>query len=276
MNKEFRGVIEAIKDHYRINQGEIAARLGVTPQYLSTVIGGGAPFNDTLRNKIMDTFPETDLSEIGEDGYIPSVESAVKLYCKSNAMTLADLGERLGVSQQAVSGVLKRGFSAATAKKWADVLGFSAQFLMTGEGQLMVREEENTYHTVPLLPIFAQAGHLIDWSDGIMENECERVLSPVKDVTMAVTIYGESMTPELPSGSIAYVKRIDPNAFIEWGKIYILDTVNGALVKFLAPGHEEGYVKCVSANPDPIYAPFEVSSSDILGIYKVVMCMAMK
>jgi len=212
--------------------------------------------------------------------YIPAVESAIKMYLKSNGLTMQDMADRLGVSQQAVSGAIRRGIGVNTAKKWADTFGFSVEFLTTGSGQLMA-ETPTTFsqqepHTVPLLPIFAQAGSLTGWSEGVEEVKCERVISPVNDVDMAVHIYGESMYPDIQNGSVVYVRRINPRAFIEWGRAYILDTVNGPLLKYLTPGSDEEHIRCVSANHDPMYAPFEVAKEDVLGVYRVVMCMSMK
>ena len=212
---------------------------------------------------------------MAEVKYIPVVEDAIRLYMKANALTETDLAKKLGITQAGVNSVLKRGFGVSVAKKWAESFGFNATFLTTGAGQLMA---ENCYeeNTVPLLPVFAQAGGLTGWSEGLMEYDCERVISPVKDVDMAVHIYGESMYPDFQNGSVVYVKKIDPRKFIDWGKAYILDTMNGPLLKYVAPGSGEEYVKCISANHDPMYAPFEVLKSDILGMYRVVMCMAMK
>ena len=128
--------------------------------------------------------------------------------------------------------------------------------------------------TVPLLPIFAQAGSLTGWSEGIEEAKCERVISPVKDIDMAVHIYGESMYPDIPNGSVVYVRRVS-GRIIEWGRAYILDTVDGPVLKYLTPGADEEHIRCQSANHDPKFAPFEVQKEDILGMYKVVMCMRM-
>lgn len=215
--------------------------------------------------------------------YIPVVENAIRMYMKSYGFREQDLANKLGMSQSGVNATLKRGFGIRAAKRWSETFGFNPSFLVSGEGDLMLSSSDNrdSYNTeddntVPLLPIFAQAGHLTGWSEGIEEYECERIITPVKDVDMAVHIYGESMYPDFPNGSVVYVKRINPNMFIEWGKSYILDTTNGPLLKYLAPGHDDGFVKCISANHDPMYAPFEVSKTDILGIYRVVMCMAMK
>ena len=276
MNKDFRGLIEDIKEKYDINQGEIAVRLGVTRQYISSIIGGTAPFNDTLKAKIASTFPDIEISKRGEN-YIPVVDDAIRLYMRSNALSENDLAKRLNITQAGVNSVLRRGFGVSVAKKWAETFGFNVEFLTTGVGQLTKGDSVQAYaddNTVPLLPVFAQAGSLIGWSDGVEEHECERVISPVRDIDMAVHIYGESMYPDIPNGSVCYVKRV--NSVIEWGRAFILDTVDGPLLKYLTPGSDDEHIRCVSANHDPKYAPFEVAKNDILGIYRVVMCMAMK
>ena len=225
----------------------------------------------------------------------PAVRSAIKMYMSANQLTMKDLARILDVRPQTVSATLKRGFGRNSAKAWAKKFGFNAEFLRTGHGSLMdennkvdLRMIENSDgeqdrvigqisgNPVPLIPVFAQAGHLSDFASAINEYDCDKVLSPVKNVDLAVPIYGESMYPDFPNGSIVFVKRIDENAFIEWGKAYILDTVNGPVIKYLAPSERDGFIKCISANHDPRYAPFEVSASDIRAIFKVVMCMSMK
>ena len=206
--------------------------------------------------------------------YIPAVESAIRLYMRSSGKSETVLAEELGVTQGAVNQILRNGFGKATARKWADTFGFNVEFLTTGEGQLM-REFEPGENTVPLLPIFAQAGSLTGWSDGVEETKCERVISPVRDVDMAVHVYGESMYPDIPNGSVCYVRRVS-GRIIDWGRAYILDTVGGPVLKYLSPGSDEEHLRCISANHDPRYAPFEVAREDVLGIYRVVMCMSMK
>ena len=129
-------------------------------------------------------------------------------------------------------------------------------------------------NTVPLLPIFAQAGHLTEWSEGVDESKCERVISPVKGIDMAIHIYGESMSPDIPNGSVCYVRRVTGKV-IDYGRAYILDTVDGPVVKYLRPGSDDDHILCQSANSDPKFASYEVEKSDILGMYRVVMCMKM-
>lgn len=129
---------------------------------------------------------------------------------------------------------------------------------------------------IPLLPIAARGGSLCDWSTSVRECECERVVSPISGAELAMGVSGDSMSPEYPNGSQILLKKINEAAFIEWGKVYVLDTCNGAVVKVLVPSEREGYVRCVSINKDPIYAPFDVALADVYGVYRVLMCMAVK
>ena len=137
-------------------------------------------------------------------------------------------------------------------------------------------ESEDTVKWVLLLPVSAQGGSLNDFVVSVKESDCEKVVSPIRGVDFAMTVSGDSMSPEYPNGSRIFIKKINERAFIEWGKVYVLDTCNGTVIKILVPAEKEGYVKCVSINQDPIFAPFEVAFEDIYGVYKVLLCMSVK
>ncbi|MFR9500822.1 MAG: S24 family peptidase [Rikenellaceae bacterium] len=155
-------------------------------------------------------------------------------------------------------------------------------WLLTGEGSMLknennLAESENNsmqVQTVPLLPILARGGSLNDFTVSIHDTDCERIISPIQGADFAIQIAGDSMAPEYPSGSQVLVKRINEKAFIEWGKTYVLDTCNGSIIKTLMPSNSEGVVKCVSINTN--YPPFEVSLTDVYGIYRVMMLMSIK
>ena len=182
------------------------------------------------------------------------------------ALTQAQIAERLGITRPYISEIIngRAPFSDALRERIEDTFPLDK----------MLEEKSNEPNTVPMLPIFAQAGSLTGWSEGIEEAKCERVISPVKDIDMAVHIYGESMYPDIPNGSVVYVRRVS-GRIIDWGRAYILDTVDGPVLKYLTPGVDEDHIRCQSANHDPKFAPFEVQKEDILGMYKVVMCMRM-
>lgn len=154
-------------------------------------------------------------------------------------------------------------------------------WLVTGKGNMLNKEKENVdipleAAFIPLLPVSAQGGSLNDFVVSVRESDCEKVVSPVKGADFAMYIAGDSMAPEYPNGSQVHVKKIHADAFIEWGKVYVLDTCNGAVIKRIIPSDREGFIKCVSINPNPIYAPFEVNMNDVYGIYRVMLCLSIK
>lgn len=160
-------------------------------------------------------------------------------------------------------------------------------WLLTGEGEMLkpTKKEEVTElshfksysdesNTIPLLPISAQGGTLDDFVMSIAVDDCERIISPIKNIDFAMSVSGDSMSPEYPSGSQILIKKINERAFIDWGRVYVLDTCNGSVIKKIMPSPDESKIKCVSVNPE--YPPFEVSLDDVYGVYRVMLCMASK
>ena len=155
-------------------------------------------------------------------------------------------------------------------------------WLLTGEGEMItgVQTEQTTQsstddiHLIPLLPVSAQGGSLNDFVVSIKESSCEKIISPIKGADYAMSVSGESMAPEYPSGSQILIKRIDEKAFIDWGRVYVLDTCNGTVIKRLFPSDTADKVLCKSINPE--FPPFEVSLSDVYAVYRVLMCMSLK
>lgn len=155
------------------------------------------------------------------------------------------------------------------------------EWLMAGEGDMLKREEEyskneNNMSVIPLLPVSAQGGTLGEFSLSVKRRECEMVVSPIIGADFAIPVTGDSMAPEYPNGSQVHIKRINEKAFIEWGKVYVIDTCNGVIIKRIVPSENEGCIKCLSINPSPIYAPFDVNFCDINGIYRVMLCLSVK
>lgn len=153
-------------------------------------------------------------------------------------------------------------------------------WLLTGEGEMLTGDQtiqsstESDIHLIPLLPVSAQGGSFNDFVVSIKESSCEKIISPIKGADYAMSVSGESMAPEYPSGSQILIKRIDEKAFIDWGRVYVLDTCNGTVIKRLLPSDTADKVLCKSINPE--FPPFEVSLSDVYAVYRVLMCMALK
>ena len=160
------------------------------------------------------------------------------------------------------------------------------QWLMTGDGEMLkttTKEEPKSdieevspsqMDTIPLLPISAQAGRLCDFTEGVLERDCERIISPISNAELAITISGDSMSPEYTSGTKVLVKKINDKAFIDWGRTYVLDTCNGVVIKNVYPSDKDDAIRCVSVNPN--YPPFDIEKSDIYGWYVVLMSLSLK
>lgn len=168
---------------------------------------------------------------------------------------------------------------------------YNYDWLLTGEGSMLKEEQNSIIETdntnilkdtmdnvtvIPLLPISAQGGTFNDFVLSIKKQDCEKIISPILDADFAIPVAGDSMLPEYPSGSKALVKKINREAFIEWGCVYVLDTCNGIIIKQIVPSDKEGYIKCVSLNPNPKFAPFDVATDNIFGMYRVMMCLSPK
>lgn len=137
-----------------------------------------------------------------------------------------------------------------------------------------VESEADNSDKVPLIPILAQGGALTNYVGSVRASDCEMVTSPIKGADYAITIYGDSMSPDYPSGSHVLIKRINERAFIEWGKVYVLDTCNGVVIKRLMPTADTSIYRCESINDK--YPPFEVATDNIYGVYRVLMVMVLK
>lgn len=163
-------------------------------------------------------------------------------------------------------------------------LGINMRWLLTGKGEPYNRDEEDRIieerkqnFTTYLLPMSAMGGPLTGFAaPGVILENCEAIVSPIENVDFAITVYGESMAPEYPSGSRILIKKINPDIFIDWGKVYVLDTPNGVVVKEVHQSSKEGFISCHSINPDPKFKPFDVPVNEIFGMYRVLMCLSAK
>ena len=217
-----------------------------------------------------------------------AVEILSKLlsYSELNVKTLS---EKIGLGRpQAIYDIQKgktKNISQSMADKIISVFpDINRVWLLTGEGRMLKdgsaerqqQQNDTDIFTAPLLPISAQGGTLNDFVLSINIAECERVVTPIRGVDFVMTVTGDSMAPDYPNGSQVLIKKVDERVFIEWGRVYVLDTCNGSVIKEVRKGDDGDALMCHSLNPDPKYQPFAVRFSDIYGMYRVLMCMALK
>ena len=213
-----------------------------------------------------------------------TIKERLTAYLRYKGINKSEFGRIIGVSNAYISSIRKSIQPDKAEKIASSFPDLNIAWLMTGEGEMVKsntgqdfddKPQEEVHGTVvPLLPILAHGGKLTDFECSISRYECEKVVSPIDGVDLAITISGDSMAPEYPSGSSVLIKKVNEKAFIEWGKVYVLDTCNGTIIKQLMPHDNPSYVRCVSLNS--AYPPFDLSLSYVHAIYRVLLCMAMK
>lgn len=177
--------------------------------------------------------------------------------------TQGDFAQLLGISQTSLS-----------AAKNGDPRYLTNSLVERVQTVVAQSQQLPSASSILVIPTEAMAGSLGEFSTSIAAYDCERIISPIKDVDYAIKIHGDSMSPEYPSGSLALIKKVNENAFIEWGKVYVLDTVNGVIIKSVRKTEKDSEIECVSLNPN--YQPFRIDKSYIFGWYRVLMVLAMK
>ena len=210
----------------------------------------------------------------------------IKQLADEKKLSIPVLAKRVGKTKQSVYDIIdKEDINTSLLRKFAEVFNVPMSYFFDEGKEFPDYKIESTNsgpssttdEGIPLLPVSAMGGTLTGIAaDSTLLRDCERIISPIKDADYAISVYGESMAPEYPSGSKVLIKRIDPSAFIDWGHTYVLDTRNGVILKQILYCDKEGCITCHSINEDPKYADFDVSMKDIFGIYRVLMCLSAK
>lgn len=175
-----------------------------------------------------------------------------------------EFAEKVGVGVNAVTNWKSRGIKSSSFEKIVTAFpNISLSWLKTGEGDIFnVAESE----TRPHLPAIATAGGLVGFSDAVKAGDCEMrpVVHVLPHYDYTITIKGDSMEPKYESGDIVAIRKVSD--FVEWGKTYVLDTEDGAVIKRLYDNNDS--YRCVSYNNE--YPDFLVRKDSVFGVYKVV------
>lgn len=166
----------------------------------------------------------------------------------------------------------------------------NVNWLLTGEGEMLnasksdekmqprtskttpkVRKVESTV-TLPLVPIDAVAGYN-GWDEaGVTLADCPQYSVPdfiAVKAEFLIRVSGSSMYPKYSSGDILACRKIQEIRFIQWGKIYIIDSSQGMMVKRLFEIDDDNEnILCKSDNPN--YPPFVLPKDDIRSLSIVV------
>jgi phage repressor protein C with HTH and peptisase S24 domain len=117
---------------------------------------------------------------------------------------------------------------------------------------------------IPLIPFEAMAG-VFRGEVSVNESQCDRLLIPGVKANFVIPISGNSMEPRYYSGDMVACQSMAlDDVFFQWGRVYVVDTDQGVLIKRVTPGSSHDTITLVSENA--FYTPFEIPRESIYHI----------
>lgn len=194
-----------------------------------------------------------------------------KNYCNNSNKLLA---ETLGIKPAACSNYTT-GQRTIPEEQWERFKQIFADRIDPEWWDAPLPEEESreslrvlrTKNTIPLIPISAMAGYPTSSADGVTDYNALYTIPEFKSLgaDFLIRASGDSMYPHIHDGDLLACRKITEIEFLQWGKIYVIDTEQGVLVKRLFEGHSKNAIVCHSENTSS-YPDFEIPKASILSI----------
>lgn len=206
-----------------------------------------------------------------------TVKERIISFLKEKKLSQSAFEKSTGLSNGYVNNISK-GIGAEKLQRIIEVYPELSQvWLLTGEGEMFRTPTADTaanapQKALPLIPFEAIAGYLSIDNVGVRFEDCEQYVIPEfeqRGAEFIIRVSGSSMYPKYSNGDLLGCKKIENILFFQWGKIYVLDTSQGTLVKRVYQHENDDFVKLVSDNKD-VYPPFAIPKSDIRSLSIVV------
>lgn len=144
----------------------------------------------------------------------------------------------------------------------------SPEWILYGEGEKHSKisiDQPKSNVSLPLIPFEALAGFPSTDNIGVAFADCEQYVVPefmARGADCLVRVSGSSMYPKYSNGDILACRIVRDILFFQWGKVYVIDSSQGLLVKRIEQSPREDFITLVSDNRER-YKPFEIPVSDI-------------
>ena len=215
-------------------------------------------------------------------------EAILWLLEKGYAKTKFEISNKLFITPTKLSEILSGRLRLTTeivARLVQNYPQISLEWIMLGEGfmeknsqivNFSTMADANHYcierdKTLPLLPMLAVGG----WNgfdvEGVNFDDCDRMVVPYlveAGAEFLIRVTGKSMQPTYGNGDILACRRVRESRNIKWGKVYVIDSEEGPMVKRLKKSDDENCILCCSDNSE--YEPFTLLKSAIRSISLVV------
>lgn len=221
--------------------------------------------------------------------------SRIKALADSEGVSIGTIERAIGASRGVISKAIAKGTDIQS--KWLELIcekfpKYSPVWLLTGQGSMLANPSDTfaphspamgsdmpekifvatpqklSHEFRPRIPLDASAGGLSVALESVTERECELmpIIPTLPKYDFTITARGESMMPTIESGDELACRFINDSAFIQWGRVYVLDTAQGIVVKRIFEKDEN--ILCRSNNKE--YPDFLVSKDDIYHMALVV------
>lgn len=213
-----------------------------------------------------------------------NTKERLKTFIKSTDTTVSSFENLINASNGYVNSISKGIGSDKLELILEKYPNLNIEWLLTGKGDMLkntnaiqnvLNEPMESYglkdekQGIPLIPLSAMAG-FGEGESAVLEVDCERFVIPTfKGADFLITVKGSSMQPKYNSGDIVACKKLPLNdLFFQWNKVYVLDTIQGALVKRIRKGSTTESVLIASDNEK--YEPFELHKNQINAVALVI------
>ena len=206
----------------------------------------------------------------------------IRKLAEKEGITIGAIERKIGASK----GVLSRAMTNGTdiQAKWITAIVenypyVSADWLLTGKGEMitssessqkkMVKVSEQSQEGIPLIPLDAMAGYF-EGEMQVLLRDCERYIVPgMPRADFLITVKGDSMMPSYFPGDIVACVRVPiKDVFFQFGRVYVLDTNQGAIIKRIEKSDDDESILIVSENEK--YSPFTLHLSQVRSIALVI------
>lgn len=199
-----------------------------------------------------------------------TVKERLLSFIDYSRLNKAKFAEKAKLSGSFVNNIYRSIHPDSVAKIKEAFPELNTEWLLHGTGEMLntLKSEEDIEKEgmIPVLPL-ALVGMEITSELSKLKN-CEKIFCPIESAEFAIKMAGSEMFPIIPDGAYIILKERDINEPINYGKVYVLDTPNGTIVRFLYPSENEENVMCVSAAD--AFPTFEVKKSRVSGIYQAM------
>jgi len=196
-----------------------------------------------------------------------SIKERLKDYCAAKKISVAAFEREAGLSNGYFNQIKVRPSTDKLQKIAKKFPNLNTDWLITGSGD-MIKDNPPLVTSIPLIPLEAAAGALRGNGDSIMAYQCDYVVPMFKSAEFLIHVSGDSMEPKFVSGDVVACKRLCLDTFFQWGKVYVIDTEQGVVIKRVKKGSDNEHVSLSSENPS--YEDFEIERAQIYSIALVL------